>query len=120
MGRIDTQFAKYVLAVGGDGVDAGKTLVGNLLRRLTLSDGAHNLRLSFRQDAGTLFLFLLVVDDDLQCALTDVAVMTTDGIQCIADVLHRSVFVDDAELMGRIDDATNELRRQFVADKDPV
>ena len=42
------------------------------------------------------------------------------GLQRIADVLHRTVFIDDAELMGRIDDPSQELGREFVADKYPL
>ena len=65
MGGVDAQFAEDVFAVGGDGVDAGETFGSNLLGRLALSDGADYLRLRLGQDAGTFFLNLLLVDDNL-------------------------------------------------------
>ena len=65
MGGVYAQFAEDVFAVGGDGVDAGETFGSNLLGRLALSDGADYLRLRLGQDAGTFFLNLLLVDDNL-------------------------------------------------------
>ena len=65
MGGVDAQFAEDVFAVGGDGVDAGETFGSSLLGRLALSDGADYLRLRLGQDAGTFFLNLLLVDDNL-------------------------------------------------------
>ena len=65
MGGVDAQFAEDVFAVGGDGVDAGETFGSNLLGRLALSDGADYLRLRLGQDAGTFFLNLLLVNDNL-------------------------------------------------------
>ena len=76
MGCVDSQFAEDVLTVGGDSVDAGEAFCGNLLRRLALGDGPDDFRLRFRQDTGTFLLDLLLVDDDLQSALTDVTLVT--------------------------------------------
>ena len=70
MSRIDTEFAEDVLAVSSDGVDTREALIGNLFGGLALSDSTHDLRLRLRQDAGVLFIFLLLVDDHFQRPLT--------------------------------------------------
>ena len=120
MGGIDTQFAEDVLSVGGDGVNTREAFVGNLLRRLALGDGTHNLRLCLRQDSRAFLVFLLLADDDLQRPLTDVAVVAVDGIEGVADIFERAILEDDAELVGRIDHTAQELRRQLVADENPL
>ena len=62
---VDAQFSEDILAVSRDSVDARETFGSNLLGRLALSDGADYLRLRLGQDAGTFFLNLLLVDDNL-------------------------------------------------------
>ena len=84
MGRIDAEFAEDVLAMGGDGVDTRKPFVGNLFRRLALRDGPHNLRFRLCQDTGMLFVLLLLADDDLQCPLTDMALVLFFHISILA------------------------------------
>ena len=61
-----------------------------------------------------------MVDDDLQGALADMAVMVTHGIEGIAQILQRSILEDDAELVGSIDHTAQELRGQLVADENPL
>ena len=109
-----------VFAVGGDGVDAGEAFGGNLLGGLALSDGADNLRFRLGQDAGAFFLDLLLVDDDLQSALTDVTLVAGDGLKGLAHLAERSVLEDDAELMGGINHLPDEGGCQFVADEYPL
>ena len=72
VGCVDTQFAEDVLAVGGDGMDAGEALGGNLLGGLAQGDGLHDLGLCCRQDVGFLF-FLLLGDDKLEGSLAKIA-----------------------------------------------
>ena len=100
MGGVDAQFAEDVFAVGGDGMDAGEAFGGNLLGGLALSNGADDFRLRLGQDARAVVLNLLLVDDDLQGALTDVTLVAGDGLQGLAHLAERSVLEDDAELMG--------------------
>ena len=116
---VDAQLAEDVLAVGRHGVDAREALGGNLLRRLALGNGPHNLFLSGGQDAGRLFL-LLLVDDDLEGSLAEVARMAFDGVQGTAHLAQGTVLEHDAELMGGIDHPAQELRRQLVAEQHPV
>ena len=106
--------------MGGDGMNTREPLVGNLLRSLSLSDSPHNFGLCLRQDAGLALFFLLLIDDCFQRPLTDEARITAHRIKCIAQILQRTVFEDDAELVGGIDHPTQELRGQFVADEYPL
>ena len=110
VGGVDAKFAEDVLAVGGDGVYAWVSLVGYLLRCLALGDGFHNLRLRLCQYVWLfLLLLLLMVEDGLKNSLADMTGVMTYGFKGIADVLQRTVLEDDAELIGQIDDATQEL-----------
>ncbi len=68
-------------------MNTGESFSGNLLGGLTLGDGLHNLHFCGRQYAGALLLFLLLDDDCLQSPLTDMAAVTADGVEGIADVL---------------------------------
>ena len=120
VGSIDAQLAEDVLTMSGDGVNAREALSGNLLRRFALGYRLHNLRLGLRQNAWVLFLHLLLVDDHLQCALTDIALMVVNGAQGITHFVQWSVLEHDAELVGGLDHAAHEGRRQFVADEYPL
>ena len=83
VGGVDTEFAEDVLAVGGDGVDAGEAVGGNLLGGLALCDGADDFGLCGGQQVGLLFLALLA-EDGLRCSLTDEASMAADSLQGLA------------------------------------
>ena len=74
MGSVDIQFTEDVLAMRGEGVDAGESLGSNLLGGLALSDGAYYLYLGSCQEVGLLF-FLLLADNGFQCSLADITLM---------------------------------------------
>ena len=42
VGRVDIQFTEYVFAVGGNGMNAGETLLCNFLSRFALGNGFDN------------------------------------------------------------------------------
>ena len=117
---IDAQFAENILAVGGDGVDAREALGSNLLGGFPQGDGFDNLRLRLREDAVGFFLFLLLGDDGLEGSLAEVARVATDGCQRLANLTQRAVLEHHTELMGGIDHAADELRREVVADEYPI
>ena len=119
MGCVDAQFAEDILAVGSDGVDAGEAFGSNLLGGLTLSNSFHDFGLCSRQDAGCLVV-LLLCDNGFEGALAEIARMAFNAIQSFAYLAERTVLENDAELMGRKHNATNELGGQFVANKNPV
>lgn len=85
--------------MGSDGVDAGKTLGGNLLGGLALSDGPDDFRLRLCQDIVGFFLFLLLGDDGFECPLTEAAGVAIDSLESLANLTHRTIFEHHAELI---------------------
>ena len=119
MGGIDTQLAEDVLAVGGDGVDAGVALGGYLLGGLALGNGLDDVALCGGQQPG-LLVVLLLGDDGLEGALADVALVVAHGLQGVANLLDGTVLEDDAEQVGSVDHLAQERRCELVADEHPV